>query len=150
MTRRAAGRVVLALALLAGVPARGAEEDEEAVQTVTGFRVPEYDAQNNLKSQLFGAFAKVLPGGLIDITDLKMEFFQDGKLDMTVTAPQCTYDQDGGVAKSDAEVEIVRENMVVTGRGFSWEGKAQRFQILHEAKVVLKQARQRMETGVKK
>lgn len=145
MTRRIAMGVVLALALSAG----GAE-DEEPVQTVTGFRVPEYDAQNNLKSQLFGAFAKVLPGGLIDITDLKMEFFQDGKVDMTVTAPQCTYDQDGGAAKSDTDVQIARENMVVTGKGFSWEGKTQRFKIFSQARVVLKQARERIEPGAGK
>jgi hypothetical protein len=135
---------VLALLLAFAAPGWAAEESE---QTVTGFRVPEYDENNQLKSQLFGDFAKVLPDGVIEITQLKIDFYSDGKVDMTVSSPKCTYKQKEGMAESEAEVRIARDNMVVTGRGFAWNGRDEKFQIFNEAKVVLKESRQQMSTG---
>jgi hypothetical protein len=135
---------VLALLLALAAPGWAAEE---SAQTVTGFRVPEYDENNHLKSQLFGDFAKILPDGVIEITQLKIVFYSDGKVDMTVTSPKCTYKQKEGTAESEAEVRIARDNMVVTGRGFAWNGRDEKFQIFNEAKVVLKEARQQMGTG---
>lgn len=135
------------VAVLIAVSAVAAFAFENVGQTVTGFRVPEYDESNNLKSQLFGDFAKVLPDGVIEITGLKIEFYQDGEVGMTVTAPNCRYDQKGGRAESESDVRIARENMVVTGVGFQWVGKDEQFKILNKAKVVLKNARTQMETG---
>jgi hypothetical protein len=138
---------VLALVLSTGV-ARA--QDEQSGQTVSGFRLPEYDEQNNLKSELIGEFAKVLPDGVIEITQLKIDFYNDGKVDMTVTAPKCTYKQQEGTAVSDSEVRIARDNMVVTGVGFAWSGHDERFEIFKNAKVVLKGARKGMDTGADK
>ena len=135
-----------ALALLLAVVAVGWAE-ESSVQTVAGFRVPEYDENNRLKSQLFGDFAKVLPDGVIEITQLKIDFYSDGKVNMTVTAPRCTYKQKEGRAESDADVRITREDMVVTGKGFAWSGRDEQFRILKEAKVVLKGARKQLTAG---
>jgi hypothetical protein len=137
-------RYALAL-LLAAVAAVWAEES--SVQTVAGFRVPEYDENNRLKSQLFGDFAKILPDGVIEISQLKIDFYSDGKVDMTVTAPRCTYKQKEGTAESDADVRITREDMVVTGKGFAWSGRDEQFRIFQEAKVVLKGARKQMTAG---
>lgn len=141
-----AGRWVI-LAWAAAVLAAGAQE---AGQTVAGFRVPEYDADNNLKSQLFGDFARVLPDGVIEITGLKIDFYaKQQEVQMTVTSPKCRYDQKANVAESEAEIRISRENMVVTGVGFSWNGRNERFHIRDQAKVVLKGLRSGIETGAK-
>jgi hypothetical protein len=121
---------------------------ESVGQTVTGFRVPDYDEENNLKSQLFGDFAKVLPDGVIEITGLKIDFYQEGEVGMTVTAPHCKYNQRRGLAESDSDVRIERENMVVTGIGFIWSGKEESFLIRQKAKVVLKDVRRHVKTGV--
>jgi hypothetical protein len=135
-----------ALALLLAVVAVGRAE-ESGMQTVAGFRVPEYDESNRLKSQLFGDFAKVLPDGVIEITQLKIDFYSDGKVNMTVTAPQCAYKQKEGIAESAADVRITREDMVVTGKGFAWNGRDEQFQIFKEVKVVLKGVRKQMTAG---
>ncbi len=138
-------------AMMAGLAAFGVRAQEgqpgQTGQTVSGFRLPEYDEQNNLKSELIGEFAKVLPDGIIDITQLKIDFYNDGKVDMTVTAPQCTYKQQEGTAVSDSAVRIARDNMVVTGEGFSWNGHDERFEIFKNAKVVLKGVRKGLDTG---
>jgi lipopolysaccharide export system protein LptC len=134
------------LVLLLAVVAVGWAE-KSSVQTVAGFRVPEYDDKNQLKSQMFGDFAKVLPDGVIEITQLKIDFYSDGKVNMTVTAPRCTYKQKEGMAESDADVRITREDMVVTGKGFAWSGRDEQFRIFKGAKVVLKAARKQMTVG---
>lgn len=134
----------LLLALGLGPAARAQDKDN---RTVTGFRVPEYDAESHLKSELFGDFAKVLPDGIIEITRLKIDFYSGDRVDMTVTAPQCRYNQRLSKADSDGDVRIVRENMDVTGVGFSWAGREERFKIFSQVKVVLKEARSRIETG---
>ena len=132
--------------LLSAAVATGGAEDS-GVQTVAGFRVPEYDENNRLKSQLFGDFAKVLPNGVIEITQLKIDFYSEGKVNMTVTVPRCSYKQKEGMAESDADVRITREDMVVTGQGFAWNGRDEQFRIFKEAKVVLKGARKQMIVG---
>ncbi len=147
MNRRSllcAGAVGLSVFVLAG--AVSGQQAPQA-QTVTQFRVPEYDDDGNLKSQLFGEFAKILPDGVIEIMGLKIDFFQDGEVGMTVTAPQCKYNQKQAQAESDSDVRIERENMVVTGVGFAWSGKDEKFRIMDKAKVVLKNARKQMESG---
>jgi len=138
-------RVAL-ICLVAGIAVQ-AHAQFGGEQTVTGFRVPEYDENNNLKSQLFGDFAKVLPDGVIEITQLKIDFYQDGEVGMTVTAPKCIYHQKKGIAESDSDVRISRENMVVTGTGFRWSNKEENFQILNDAKVVLRNVREQMDSG---
>ena len=134
------------LALLLALGAAAWAQDS-GMQTVAGFRVPEYDENNQLKSQLFGDFAKVLPEGIIEITQLKIDFYSEGKVEMTVTSPKCTYKQKEGKAESDADVRITREDMVVTGKGFAWNGRDEKFEIFKEAKVVLKGARKQVAEG---
>ncbi len=139
-------RAILA-AFLVALAARAQQKDP--AQTVSGFRVPEYDDEGHLKSELFGEFARVLPDGVIEISQLKIDVYNKGQVDMTVTAPQCAYNQKEGLAKSDSDVRIARENMVVTGVGFSWNGQNERFEILNKAKVVLKDAHKQVDTGAK-
>lgn len=122
-------------------------------QQVTGFRVPSYDAKNNLTSQMFGDAATILTDGRVDITELRMEFYSGSasnrQTEMRVTAPRCVYNRNSGSATSDAPVRIARDNMVVTGTGFEWNNRDQRLVILKDAKVVLKEAQRSLEEGVK-
>jgi hypothetical protein len=140
-------RVLRVAAFLVALAAQAQQKD--TAQTVTGFRVPDYDAEGHLKSELFGELARVLPDGVIEISQLKIDVYNKDRVDMTVTAPKCAYNQKDGLAKSDSDVRISRENMVVTGVGFTWNGQSQRFEILNQAKVVLKDAHRQVDTGVK-
>ncbi len=125
-----------------------AQSDENP--TLTTFRVPEFDDEGKLKSQVQGDFAEVLPNGVIKITQLTMEFFsKEGEVDMKVTAPKCIYDRDRGGAASDSDVKIERKNMEVTGVGFIWDSKKERLQIYKDTRVVLKEVRKNLKTGEK-
>lgn len=131
----------LAVALVAAWVGAQTAGDE---QTVSGFRVPSYDKDGNLTSQMFGESARIRPDGTVDITDLRMDFYAAGtvgtnrEMAMRVTSPHCVYDRAAGVATSDAPVRIARDNMVVTGVGFRWTSSKERLEILGQSKVVLK------------
>jgi len=113
-------------------------------QTIAGFEVPEYDEENRLKYILFGEFAKVLPNGKIDITKMRIDFFTiERVLEMRVNAETCVYDSRTKNAQSNNRVRIARDNLIISGRGFSWDATTGRFEIFEDAKVVLREA-QRM------
>jgi len=110
-------------------------------QTIAGFEVPEYDEENRLKYIMFGDFAKVLPNGLIDITNMRIDFFTpEGDLEMRVNAEKCLYDNRTKNARSENLVRIARDNLIISGRGFVWDAGSGRFEILEDSKVVLREA----------
>jgi len=109
---------------------------------VSGFRVPDYDDEGQLRAQLYGGYAKVLEGGLVEITNLKIEMYRDGKVAMTVFAPHCFFNTETRKARSEGRVLIESELMTVIGRGFTWSAEAGRFEILHDSKVLVKQGAQ--------
>jgi hypothetical protein len=139
------GLLPLAGILATALPVGGQDLDEG--QTLRDFRIPEYDESMQLKSQLFGELARIMEDGTVRITNLKIEFYKEGKIEMTVTAPQCTYDRGKKAASSESTVRIARENMVVTGKGFSWSVDDEAFRIDSKVKVVLKDIKKGMETS---
>lgn len=110
-----------------------------------GFRVPSFDDNSVMTSQIFGETAKVLPDGNVEITGLKLEFYsyigEERVTDMTVTSPLCYYNRSRGVVVSESDVRISRREMVVTGKGFRYSNDKQELKILHDSRVVLKGAK---------
>ncbi len=117
-------------------------QDFSTGMEVAGFRVPDYDEQGQLRAQLYGEYAKVLEGGEVEITNLKIEMYQDGKVAMTVFSPHCFFNMDSRQAHSKGWVLIESDLMTIVGRGFTWSAAAGRFEILHESKVLVKEAAQ--------
>jgi hypothetical protein len=93
---------------------------------VTGFTSNQYFEPPNyqqVKMRLSGASATPLPGGALDITDLKIETFTlSGKTQAIVRAPQCTFSPFDGVASSPGHLELQTGDgkMWTTGDGFLW------------------------------
>ena len=123
--------------MFAGALVCGAQ-DMGAGMEFSGFRVPDYDSQGQLRAQLFGEYARVLQDDEVKITNLKIEMYKDGQVAMTVFLPECFFNTESRVAKSEGLVLIESESMSVTGRGFIWSAAAGRFEILHDSKVLVK------------
>lgn len=115
---------------------------------IRGFRWPDYDDHGELKSVVTGESAEVKNDGLVSIEKLKFEFYEDGtNIQMTVTAPRCVYDRNTGIARSTSSVRIQSEQMIVTGKDFTFDRGKERFQIRKDAKVEILNARKRMEAS---
>jgi len=76
-----------------------------------------------VKMKLSGAEALPLPGGLLDIRQLRVETFAlDGQTQVIVRAPQCNYSPFDGVANSAGHMELQSGDgkIHVQGEGFLW------------------------------
>lgn len=126
------------------------DEYLETGMEVAGVRAPYYDDSGVLKAQLYGGHAKVLEGGVADVSNLRIDVFQDGEIFMTIFAPQCfTKIDDSGsskilVVESEGEVLIDMEQMTVSGRGFRFTSAENKFEIDHDSKVLVKKSARAM------
>lgn len=83
--------------------------------------------ETQIKLRLSGAEASPLPGGLLDIRQLRIETFSvDGRPELTINAPQCTYAPLTGTASSAGKLEMRTGDgkLHVAGEGFLWRQDA--------------------------
>jgi hypothetical protein len=109
----------------------------QAGQTMSKFRVPDYDDAGELKSLVLGEEATALTETLIRINGLRLELYRQGVLETRVTSPVCVFDRASNSASSTSSVRIARGNLVITGEQYTWETQTQRFVIERNARVVI-------------
>lgn len=108
---------------------------------ISGFRVPDYDKEGNLRAQLYGGHAKILSDGEVEISYLKIDLYKEGQVAMTLFAPHCFFDTKTHQARSDGRVLLDSDSTTITGRGFIWSPQSGHFEIFHQAKVLVKDAK---------
>ena len=104
---------------------------------ISEFRVPEYDAQGVMTSQLFGDLAVMGSNSIVNITGLRIEFYKDSNTVMKVTSPYCFYNQKTREAQSDAPVAADMERMHVRGQGYFLKPGDNTVRILNESRVTI-------------
>ncbi len=141
-------RRLVGVAALVGTALCPSFAQDEAGQTLRGFQVPEYDEDMNMTSQLFGDVATLRADGRVEIQNLKLEYYNDeGDITLRVKSPRCLYNRSSKQAESEADVRITREDLVVTGEGYSFDAENQTFHIQRDAKVVLRNVDLSIESG---
>lgn len=108
-----------------------------AQDTIENFKVPDYNEKGEKTSEMIGKTARFLRNGKIEITGLEIEFYENDQVKARMKAPQCIYDQRKEEATSDGDVEMERDNLVVTGKGFTYSRASQVFKIHNKARVVI-------------
>jgi hypothetical protein len=96
--------------------------------------------QQQLKTRLSGASAQPLAGGLLVITQLRLEDFGlNGKTEYIVDAPDCVYDTLNGTANSAGKLHAQSGDgkIRVEGEGFLWRQTAQSLTISNRVHTVL-------------
>lgn len=116
-------------------------------QSIKGFRYPDYDNRGQLKMEIGGDKAHVLPQDLIKISNLRMIFYEEGKMVMQVTTPLCFYNRVKQTAMSTAPVCVTRAEIKITGRGFDWNEKDGRIRINKNTRVVLQKTEPKPYSG---
>lgn len=107
---------------LAQQPPLGGVKDLHATDfnSESFFEAPD---DTKIKMRLSGTQAAPLPGGLLEVKNLRVETFgKDGKSEALVKAPQCTYAPLDFVASSPGRLEFQSGDgkFRVTGEGFLW------------------------------
>ncbi|MDO9543080.1 MAG: hypothetical protein Q7J98_12270 [Kiritimatiellia bacterium] len=111
--------------------------DDLLGQALKGFRYPDYDTQGQLKMEISGDKARFLPQDIIQINNLRMTFYEEGKMVMRVSTPLCLFDRGKRTAVSTSEVYVTRAEIIITGQGFNWNEKDGLIRINNNAKVIL-------------
>ncbi len=116
--------ILTGLYLLAG--AAGAQTQPAVLGHATDFTSDQYfqpPNQQKVEMRLTGTSASPLPGGALDITDLRIEkFLLNGKTEAVILAPECIYAPFDGVASSAGHIELQTGDgkIAITGDGFLW------------------------------
>ncbi|MFA7257864.1 MAG: LPS export ABC transporter periplasmic protein LptC, partial [Kiritimatiellales bacterium] len=126
--------IVVGIFLLAG----SGRAQQDMNMEVSGFRVPQYDGQGMMTSQLFGDRAEMEGGGEVKITGLRIEFYKESNTVMTVTSPYCFYNQQTREASSDAPVFADMDRLTMRGLGFRLDSGSNTVQVLNDSRVTIK------------
>ncbi len=103
-----------------------------------------YDEDGDLRAQLYGGQLRNLGEGKVDVTDVRIDVYEKGVVVMTIYAPQCVmHVEEHGkknvlLVDSEGDVLIDSDRMTIAGRGFRFSSHSNRFEILSEAKVLVK------------
>ncbi len=111
---------------------------------ISAFRVPEYDAQGVMTSQLFGDRAEVGEDNVVNITGLRIEFYKGSNTMMKVSSPYCFYNQKTREAHSDAPVAADMDKLHVRGEGFSLKPGDSTVRILNSSEVTIEDMMQKV------
>jgi hypothetical protein len=109
-----------------GVIAVAGDSQQNMTGRANNFSSVEYfepPHQQMVKSRLSGAEARPQAGGLLVITQLKLEIFaSNGVPEVVIKAPHCVYDTQKGEANSAGHIwlETGDGNSHVEGDGFLW------------------------------
>ena len=127
------------MSVLIMMPLMVEAEEEEMAMPVKNLRLPmEHYDSGAVKTELKAGFALVPPNGMIVASNVMMRmFFEDGSTNVLMTAESCNYDRKKQSANSEGEIKIIRDNVVITGKGFEWYSERERVKILSDAKIVL-------------
>ena len=111
------------------------QAQEEGME-IGGFRVPQYDDQGQMTSQLLADKAEQASDGMVKIEGVRIEFYRDGDVFMEVASPRCLYDQNSRKVNSDAPVSAEMDGMLLTGTGYLMDVEARTVQVMNDSRVV--------------
>jgi lipopolysaccharide export system protein LptA len=102
---------------------------------ISGFRVPEYDEQGGMTSQLFGDHATMGADDTVKIDGVRLEFYRDDEVFLHAESPYCFYDRKEELAHSDAPVQAEMDGVTLTGKGFELKAGERTVHVLDDCRV---------------
>jgi hypothetical protein len=137
-------------AVVAGgvVSAQSISPSPSTALQVEGIRVPEFNADGTLKSEFFGDSARPLENGLVELTNLRLNFYKDGRLNGFILTPRCIYDKNAKLVFSNADVTMRQGEILISGTGFRWFQETQIVEILNRCSLIVNNAHIWADKGV--
>ncbi len=123
----------------------------DAGDGIEGINIPYYDDDNVLRAKLYGGYARLMEDEVVEVTDIRIDVYDDEQVIMTIYAPQCfaaLEDTDGKKMlriRSDGDVLIEMEQMSVVGKGFTFTSERNKFEILSYSRVFIRESARTME-----
>lgn len=143
VTRHSAPVAFSLAAVLLLVAVSAGRAQPSTLASANDFASVEYYGSPNpqqVKTRLSGAAARPLTGGLLEVTQLKLETFAtNGRPEMIITAPECVYDQMNGLASSPGRLQLQRGDgkIRIEGEGFLWRQNDSFLTISNDVRTVI-------------
>ena len=115
-----------------------------APQVFNDFRLPEYDESGRIKTDVRGDQAVMHTNGVMEVTNVRVVFYEDGKPVIRMSAPRCTYYAEKQVVESNSRVLIEHKEILISGVGFRCRLKDRQMKISSAAKVVLSRLKEQI------
>lgn len=110
--------LITLLSLLLGVSALLAIDFEGGENvTLDGFETRGAGRDGKTEWVLHGGTAR-LRGGLYELNDIRLIVYLEGGNQAEITSPRCVFDQARGIARSDAPLKVVSQDMTLEGEGY--------------------------------
>jgi len=132
--------------LLAAAHGLRAQTRPSPLGTASRFSTSEYfdpPNQSQMKYQLTGAEARQESGGLLRITQVKLQTFREsGERQIVVEAPECLYESSKRVVNSAGRLRVQTgdERFSVEGEGFLWQANEEFLTISNQVRALLQRA----------
>jgi hypothetical protein len=134
--------VLLAAVFFVGVSSLSAQQQMSSMplgSVVKGFVMPQRNAAGDLVANITGAQANVVSLNRTQITGLKVEMYEDGKVSTTITAPACDYwTLEKRISGHDG-VLVEKADVRITAAAIDWDFKTQTAVLHRNVRVVLPQ-----------
>ena len=82
--------------------------------------------------------------GVMEVTNVRVVFYEDGKPVIRMSAPRCTYYAEKQVVESNSRVLIEHKEILISGVGFRCRLKDRQMKISSAAKVVLSRLKEQI------
>lgn len=118
---------------------------------VEGFNFTFYDENNVRRAELYAGYAKLLKNEVVDVTNLRIDVYDEGKVIMTIYAPQCftsigqAVDEKMLNVHSEGDVLIEMEQMSIVGKGFRFSSDQNKFEILSDSRIFIRESARSMD-----
>ncbi|MFU8779939.1 MAG: hypothetical protein ACNA71_02815 [Kiritimatiellia bacterium] len=108
-----------------------------SIQPMQGLRVPmDYYPDGTLKHELLAREAQLTEGGAIDVRGVEFRLFTpEGREEVVIRAEQATVDRVGLRGHSERPVSLARDQLLLTGEGFKWNGTGETIEILRNVRL---------------
>jgi len=134
------GALLAVAAFFAGISSLSAQQQMSSMplgSVVKGFVMPQRNAAGDLVANVTGAQANVVSLNRTQITGLKVEMYEDGKVSTTITAPACDYwTLEKRISGHDG-VLVEKADVRITAAAIDWDFKTQTAVLHRDVRVVL-------------
>lgn len=136
--------LVLTAVLLCGFAVFAVADAEFSIGSIVKkFELPQRDGEGNLTLTIFGQEATVISANRIKVDGLKIEIFQEGKVETVILAPTSDYWKKEGRLTTDSGVEVNHPNFKLTAEEMNWELEPSRGDFKKNVRLEIKQALQK-------
>ncbi len=119
--------------------------DFEGGQNITldGFETRGASHEGKTEWVLNGAKAR-LRGGLYELDDIRLIVYLENGDKAEITSPRCVFDQARGIARSDAPLKVVSQDMTLEGEGYDLATERKVLRIRSRVRMTVRKAGSRL------